>query len=189
MKGVTIAEVDNRLHAIPDTERETECDTLVLSVGLIPENELSRGLGVNLDNRTGGPVVDENMETSVKGIFACGNVVHVHDLVDHVSESGEIAGRSAGRFVVGNLARKKNRIRLRAGRNVRYVVPQVVSGKDDVKVYLRVKKPARYVLVKVGEEISFPKRMVRPPETVELRIPKGKLVDHSVVISVMREKK
>ncbi len=95
LTGVTVSKVDADLHPIPGTERHFPCDTLLLSVGLIPENELSRGAGVDLDAATGGPVVDDRLQTSVPGVFACGNVLHVHDLVDHVSEEAAEAGRQA----------------------------------------------------------------------------------------------
>jgi len=98
VEGVTIAEVDENLKPIHGTEVYYECDTLLLSVGLIPENELSRNTGINIDPITGGPVVNESMETSIKGIFACGNVVHVHDLVDYVTEESRRAGKNAANF-------------------------------------------------------------------------------------------
>ncbi|MBE5892781.1 MAG: FAD-binding protein [Lachnospiraceae bacterium] len=104
LEGVTIARVDERRKPIAGTEEYIPCDTLLLSVGLIPENELSKSAGVSLDRITSGPVVDQNRQTSVEGIFACGNVLHVHDLVDYVSEEAEIAGRSAAKYIV-SLAR------------------------------------------------------------------------------------
>ena len=189
LEGVTIAEVDKRRRPILGTERTMECDTLVLSVGLIPENELSKDIGVRLDSKTGGPVVDENMETSVRGVFACGNVVHVHDLVDHVTESGEVAGRSAAKYALGGLPRPKRRIHLKAGRNIRYIIPQIISGENPVNLYLRVKRPARHVVVNVGEELSFPRRVVRPQETVAIKLPGGgKIREEKVAVSVKRRK-
>ena len=100
MEGVTIARVDERRKPIPGTEEHIPCDTLLLSVGLIPENELSKCAGVSLDRVTSGAVLDQNRQTSVEGIFACGNVLHVHDLVDYVSEESEIAGRSAAEYIM-----------------------------------------------------------------------------------------
>lgn len=99
VEGITLAQVDDKGKPIPGTEEEYECDTLLLSVGLIPENELSSGMGVELSRVTSGPVVNESLETSIEGVFACGNVLHVHDLVDYVSEEAAAAGRNAARYV------------------------------------------------------------------------------------------
>lgn len=99
VEGITLAQVDDKGKPIPGTEEEYECDTLLLSVGLIPENELSGGMGVELSRVTSGPVVNESLETSIEGVFACGNVLHVHDLVDYVSEEAAAAGRNAARYV------------------------------------------------------------------------------------------
>lgn len=171
VEAVTLARVDERGEPIPGTERELECDTLILSVGLIPENELSKTAGVALDPATGGPLVDEHLETSVRGIFACGNVVHVHDLVDHVSWAGEVAGRSAARFARGELPPPRRRIALKPGKNVRYVVPQVISGEEEVTLHLRAREPAKNVRVRVGELSRF-LRVVKPPELVVLKLDK-----------------
>ena len=122
VSGVTIAKVDDNLRPIHGTEQEIPCDTLLLSVGLIPENELSQQAGIALSPITGGPVVNESLETDAAGIFACGNVLHVHDLVDFVSEESEIAGASAAKFAAGErLCGKK--ISLKAESGVRYTVP------------------------------------------------------------------
>lgn len=99
VESVTVARVDENRKPIPGTEEEVACDTLLLSCGLIPENELSKGAGVEMNPETSGPVVSENMETSIEGIFACGNVVHVHELVDHVSKEAEKAGKMAAKYV------------------------------------------------------------------------------------------
>jgi thioredoxin reductase len=101
VEGVTIAKVDENMKPIPGTEEEYECDTLLLSCGLIPENELSDKLGVSMNPATSGPVVNESLETDVEGVFACGNVLHVHDLVDHVSEEASRAGGFAAEYVKG----------------------------------------------------------------------------------------
>jgi len=107
LEGVTIARVDENRKPIPGTEEYVECDTLLLSVGLIPENELSSEAGVEIDPLTGGPVVNDSMETSIRGIFACGNVVHVHDLVDNVTEESRIAGRGAAEYILAGLHERK----------------------------------------------------------------------------------
>jgi len=169
VNGVTVANVDEKGGPIGGTERTIPCDTLILSVGLIPENELSEGAGIMLDPATGGPVVDERMETSVQGIFACGNVVHVHDLVDHVTETGVKAGQSAATFALGQLQPLRNRIRLRPGLGVRYVVPQIISGDEPVTVYLRVKNPVRDSKIRVGN-MTVPVRVARPAETVTVKL-------------------
>jgi len=165
VEAVTAAKVDVDWRPIKETERTIECDTLILSVGLIPENELSQTAGVILDPATGGPVVDEHMETSVQGIFGCGNVVQVYDLVDHVTQAGEFAGESAARYVLKELPSLRKKITLKAGDNVKSVAPQIISGDEPVELHLRVKKPMRNIKVKIGNLI-IPKRVVRPPEMV-----------------------
>lgn len=174
VEAVTVAGVDASWKPIPGTEREIKCDTLILSAGLIPENELSKTAGVVLDRAIGGPIVDEHMETLVRGIFACGNVVHVHDLVDHVSWAGELAGRSAAKYVMGELPPPKRKITLKAGENVRYVVPQVIGGEEEVAIHLRTKKPMQNVKLRVGE-LTIPLRVVRPPELVMVKLTREKI--------------
>lgn len=175
VEGVTVAKVDSRMTPIKGTERYIPCDTVILSVGLIPENELSKLANVDMDPRTGGPIVDERMETSVPGIFACGNVVHVHDLADDVSETAERAGKSAADYVLG---KKEIRapVKIQSGRNVRYVVPHLIRGKVDesITLYLRVKeieKEVRIVISAEGKILSEKKeRIVKPPEMVKVRL-------------------
>lgn len=169
VEAVTVAEVDVNWRPIQETERTIECDTLILSVGLIPENELSQTAGIVLDPATGGSIVDEYLETSVQGIFGCGNVVHVYDLVDHVTEAGELAGESAARYVLNELPPLRTKITLKAGDNVKSVVPQIISGDEPVTLHLRVKKPMRNVKVKMGN-LSISKRVVRPPEMVVINL-------------------
>ena len=124
--SVVIAEVDERAKPIPGTEQEITCDTLLLSCGLIPENELSREAGVEINPATNGPVVNESFETSMPGVFACGNVLHVHDLVDYVSEESGRAGRSAARYVKNGKASEGPVILVKNGAGVRYTVPSSV---------------------------------------------------------------
>ena len=169
VEAVTVAKVDVNWRPIQETERTIECDTLILSVGLIPENELSQTAGIVLDPATGGSIVDEYLETSVQGIFGCGNVVHVYDLVDHVTEAGELAGESAARYVLNELPPLRTKITLKAGDNVKSVVPQIISGDEPVTLHLRVKKPMRNVKVKMGN-LSISKRVVRPPEMVVINL-------------------
>ncbi|MDI6873485.1 NAD(P)/FAD-dependent oxidoreductase [Candidatus Solincola sp.] len=182
VEAVTVSRVDGNLKPMPGTERLVPCDTLVLSVGLIPENELSRRAGVVLDPATGGPVVDERMETSVEGIFACGNVMNVFDLVDYVTHTAEVAGRAAAEYVLRGVARKPEALRVRPGRNVRFVVPQLLRGYGgEVSFYFRVSRPERAVrarLVTGGIPLAAKRaRMVRPPEMVRLRADPERLVE------------
>ncbi len=161
VEGVTISEVDNKMIPIAGTEKDVKCDTLILSVGLVPENELSTMAGVKLDPITGGPVVDEYRMTNIPGIFAGGNVVQVHDLVDNVSWESEIAGFNAARYAKGEMF-KEGKIRLIPGNNIRYVVPQVISGEEDVTVYMRVREPKEMVRVKIGDVVRKAERIVKP---------------------------
>lgn len=187
VEGVSIARVDKHRKPIPETERRIACDTLVVSVGLIPENELSRDAGLLLDEKTGGPVVDENMESSLRGVFACGNVVHINDLVDHVTWSGEIAGKNAARYALDDLPKLERRICMRPGRNVRYVVPQIISGVKPVACYLRVRRPMRRVTINVGDDLTFFRRIVKPPEIEVFKLQGGEEIrDDKMVVSVKR---
>ena len=127
LEGVTVSEVGDDKLPIPGTEQFIKCDTLLLSVGLRPENELSRQAGVELDPVTGGPRVNDRLETSIPGVFACGNVLHVHDLVDHVSREAVQAGAAAARFVRGENSVSGHQVLIRAGRGIRYTVPQTVD--------------------------------------------------------------
>ena len=167
VEGVTVSEVDPATRLpIRGTARFVPCDTLLLSVGLIPENELSRGAGVEIDAVTGGAIVDERRQTSVSGVFACGNVLHVHDLVDNVSVEAAIAGRAAAQYaLVGADAAPQRAVR--AGRGVRYVVPQRISAEAAGKldVYFRVDNVYRAATLEVlsGEEVIL--RRKRPIDT------------------------
>lgn len=157
VEGVTIANVDENRRPIPGTEEYIECDTLLLSVGLIPENELTRAVGIELDPVTSGAVVDENRETSHKGVFACGNVLHVHDLVDYVTLESQTAGEGAARFVLGG-GEEPEYVTTKGVSGVRYIVPQKVNVKNegDVKLYFRVGqvyKNAKTVVKYNGETI------------------------------------
>jgi thioredoxin reductase len=174
IEAVTVAKVDANNKPVQDTERIINCDTLILSVGLIPENELSRTADIALDSVTGGPIVNEHMETSVQGIFACGNVVHVYDLVDHVTQAGELAGENAARYVLNQLPPLAEKITLKAGDNVRSVVPQTIGGEEPVALYLRVKKPMKDVKVTIGN-LTIPKRVVKPPEMVVVNLTRQEL--------------
>ena len=180
LTGVTVSKVDERRRPIPGSEIYFECDTLLLSVGLIPENELTRGAGIGMDGITGGASVDQYRQTSLKGVFACGNVLHVHDLVDYVSEEAALAGTSAAAHLRGELTEGKT-ITLKTDGKVRYTVPQTVTVTDhtaDVTVYFRPADVWRDVTVTVreggadGNIISKKKRIKVAPgemETVQLK--------------------
>ena len=159
VEGVTIAKVDEKRNVIESTKRYIPCDTLLLSVGLIPENELTRGAGIKIDNVTKGAVVDENMQTSVSGIFACGNVLQVHDLVDYVSDEAEIAGQGAAKYVLNGENQQEKIVEVKAENGVRYVLPQRLKLGDDNKVslYLRVGAPEDNVklVAKCGKEVLY----------------------------------
>ena len=150
LEGVTIAKVDERRRPIPETREYIPCDTLLLSVGLIPENELSKTAGVPLDRVTNGAVVDQDRQTEVEGVFACGNVLHVHDLVDYVSEEADIAGKSAAAYIQQLPAESVNVV-LRTDGKIRYTVPQRITKKKDVTVFFRVSDVFRNATVKVTD--------------------------------------
>ncbi|MCR5154439.1 MAG: NAD(P)/FAD-dependent oxidoreductase, partial [Lachnospiraceae bacterium] len=186
VEGVTIAEVDERRRPIPGTEEYIPCDTLLLSVGLIPENELTNGAGIAMDGVTSGPVVDESLETDAEGIFACGNVLHVHDLVDFVSEEAGNAGRHAAEYVKsakeGKGERAGKTVPIKTARGVRYTVPQkfvLSKAEDTLLIRFRVDNEYKDITlgVKVGENVikSVKKRMVAPGEMQELRLKKSDL--------------
>lgn len=142
VEGVTIAQVDENMKPVPGTEEEYSCDTLLLSVGLIPENELSSQMGVDLDQKTNGPVVNESFETNVEGVFACGNVLHVHDLVDYVSEEAACAGKCAAEYVRKQLKAEAGPvIELATGEGISYTVPRTIDlsrMRETLKVRFRV---------------------------------------------------
>lgn len=138
LEAVVIAQVDDQRRPISGTEKTIPCDTLLLSIGLIPENELSKQAEIQLSQTTKGPIVNQSMATNRPGIFACGNVVHVHDLVDFVTEEARLAGRNAARYVKGGLSRKKD-IPIHAGEGIVYVVPQHLTALDEaISLRLRV---------------------------------------------------
>lgn len=181
IEAVEIAQVDLQLRPIPGTERTISCDTLLLSVGLIPENELSRDAGVDLDHRTQGPIVDNLYQTSVAGIFACGNVLHIHDLVDHVSEEAELAGAAAARYVLEQ-PESTEVIDITVGRGLRYTVPQKIHREDlarGLTVRFRVTHAAndQVILVQAGDEViaKYRRAFVTPGEMQTVTLP-GKLL-------------
>lgn len=173
LTGVTIAQVDEKNKPIPGTEEDIDCDALLLSVGLIPENELSKEMGIELSPATSGPKVNESLETNLPGVFACGNVLHVHDLVDYVSEEAAQAGKNAARYALGELPEAGREISIVPGGAVRYTVPCAVDpGRMEEQALLRfrVGKNLRGALVRVmadGKELFRRKRPVMAPGEME----------------------
>lgn len=161
LEGVTISEVDKNRHPIPGSERRIDCDTLLLSVGLIPENELTKKADIDLDRVTNGAEVDENRQTSVQGIFACGNVLHVHDLVDFVSDEAEIAGKAAASYIQSGETETQSCVRVTTDGKVRYTVPQKITCTKDTDVFFRVSDVFKNVkvVVKNGDEVIFSKKL------------------------------
>ncbi len=186
LTGVTIAAVDEKGKPIPGTEEDYDCDTLLLSCGLIPENELSRGAGVEMNPVTSGPVVNESLETSIEGVFACGNVLHVHDLVDFVSEEAAAAGRNAAAYVTGARKEAEGKIvRLNPTSGVRYTVPAFIRPDQmDDKLTVRFRVGGVYKNCSIGvyfgeEQVLRRKRpVVAPGEMEEIRLEKAKLLQY-----------
>ena len=160
--GVTIARVDENRRPIPETHEYSPCDTLLLSCGLIPENELTRGAGIEIDGKTNGAVVDQDRQTSMEGVFACGNVLHVHDLVDYVSAEAEIAGRAAADYIEGKNGGRADITVVTDGR-VRYTVPQSIRADADAEIYFRVSDVYRNVTltVKDGDEVLYSAKKIK----------------------------
>jgi NADPH-dependent 2,4-dienoyl-CoA reductase/sulfur reductase-like enzyme len=179
VEAIESVQVDDKWAPVPGTEEIIPCDTLLLSVGLIPENELSRKLGVKIDPVTGGPYVTDEFQTNLPGIFAAGNVVHVYDLVDWVTEAGFTAGKGAARFALAGKPAETRPIPVKAGQNVRYVVPHTLSAENltqgDFRLQFRVTRPLeKPVLIEVmsGEERIAHKsaQYARPGEMVTVTL-------------------
>ncbi len=190
LEGVTIAQVDGNRRVIEETKRYIPCDTLLLSVGLIPENELTRAAGIPIDPVTNGAIVDENRETKIKGIFACGNVLQVHDLVDYVSDEAEIAGNAAARLVLEGEGKTEG-IETMAGNGVRYVLPQCISDRDgDVALFMRVTEPfgkVRFTVRSGDEVLATAVRLKAAPgemEKITVKADKLALAKDTVTVSL-----
>lgn len=161
LEGVTIAKVDDRLLPIPGTEQFIECDTLLLSVGLIPENEIATGAGVELSPITGGAVVNENLETNIEGVFACGNALHVHDLVDYVSDEAARAGKSAAAYLNGDKKESSQYKTIITKNGVRYCVPQKIGTlTPEIPLFFRVATPSQgsTILIYADGNVVYKKR-------------------------------
>lgn len=183
--GVTVSKVDDKLQLVPGTAFDVDCDCVLLSVGLIPENELGRAAGLAIDPITGGALVDQYRQTSIPGFFAAGNVLHVHDLVDWVSQEAEIAGRSAAKHARGELSEAAEQRLVTVGEGIRTIVPQRLSplepGKMSVRFYFRAAKPMGASLLQffADGELAFERklRVVKPSEMIVTDIPVRKIGD------------
>jgi len=186
VEGVVVSQVDQKMNPIGGSEQFIACDTLLLSVGLIPENELSKEAGVELTPITKGPVTTETMETSVPGIFSCGNVSTVFDLVDYVAETGMIAARNAARFAGGDWKEERNPVEIIPGENVRMLFPQRYSFKDDLILFVRsakpIEKPVKIEFPQVG--LSLNRLYARPNEMLRFKVSRERLKDITGPIEV-----
>ena len=178
LNGVTVSKVDENMNPIPETSFDIDCDTLLLSVGLIPENELTKGAGITLDSRTNGAVVAENMQTDAEGIFACGNVLHVHDLVDFVTAEAQRAGKSAADYIKNGAVAFEDKILLENGDGVSYTLPQQIRPAavlKSVDIFFRVRRvfgPSRIVLQSEGRQIaSYKRERLAPGEMEKITLP------------------
>lgn len=191
--GVVVSRVDENKRPVPGTEMHFDCDTVLFSVGLIPENELTKGAGIELSAATRGAVVNQNRETAADGVFACGNVLQVHDLVDFVSEEAEIAGCAAARYVSASKKAERKEVDTVAGRNISYVLPQKIdkNTEGDVKLFFRVRNTFRDCVIKVtsGEEVLLErkKRVAAPGEMETLVLKADKIAGLCAPVTVTLE--
>ena len=179
VEGVVISQVDEKMNPIPGTEKHFDCDTLLLSVGLVPENELTRAAGIKIDPRTNGASVGEDMQTSLEGVFACGNVLHVHDLVDYVSAESERAGRAAAEYLLSQGSGGCEQRDIANGANVGYTVPQRFAPgniQKSLDIFFRVRKKIRAGEITVYSEgvkiAGFRREFLAPGEMQKITLPK-----------------
>nr|WP_125152437.1 NAD(P)/FAD-dependent oxidoreductase [Clostridium rectalis] len=180
LESVIVNKVDEKGIPIEGTEKQYKCDTLILSVGLIPENELSIKAGIEIDERTKGPIVNEDLETSVNGIYAAGNVLHVHDLVDFVSNEGEKLAEAATRYIKEE-REKENNIVITMDNTIANVVPQRISGREDVMLALRVSRPykEREIQIVQHEKVIKAKKLkkLNPAEMIHILLKKEEILN------------
>jgi len=173
LEQVTIAQVDENMVPLPETEKQIDCDTLLLSLGLIPENELSKNIGIEIDQTTGGPIVNQQMETSLSGIFACGNCLQVYDTVDMLSIDAKRAGKNAVESI-REKDERSSKIRIIPGKNIQYVVPQFIDRPGSTPVTFRVEKPKENIILRIiaGKKELFQKkiRWVNPANMVRIDV-------------------
>ena len=186
LSGITLMKVDENKRPIPGTEIEYECDTLLLSVGLVPENELSREMGVTIHPLTNGPIVDDHLETSLEGVFACGNVLHVHDLVDFVSQEAALAGKQAAQFIQQKKERTvKPKMELKTTDGVRYCIPNYLNVEEmDESITIRLRVTDSFknkkIQVMINDQVLFSKKknVLAPGEMEEIRLSKEQLLPY-----------
>ena len=182
LEGITVSEVDENMKIIEGTEKDYDCDTLILSVGLIPENELSLKAGVELDNNTKGPIIDENYQTSVEGIFVAGNVLHVHDLVDFVSLEGERLAIQVTKYI-NNEVIEKCSINIDRDNNIGHTIPQKISGKNDFVLSMRVRKPLKNPTIEITQDDKVIKsvkmKKAIPAEMIQIEVSKENIKSNS----------
>ena len=182
LEGITVSEVDENMKIIEGTEKDYDCDTLILSVGLIPENELSLKAGVELDNNTKGPIIDENYQTSVEGIFVAGNVLHVHDLVDFVSLEGERLAVQVAKYI-NNEVIEKCSINIDRDNNIGHTIPQKISGKNDFVLSMRVRKPLKNPTIEITQDDKVIKsvkmKKAIPAEMIQIEVSKENIKSNS----------
>ncbi|MBQ8768723.1 MAG: FAD-dependent oxidoreductase, partial [Oscillospiraceae bacterium] len=191
--GVWVAPVDEKKQPIADKAAFVECDTVLFSVGLMPENELTRKAGIAINPITNGPAVNQYMQTSAPSVFACGNVVHVNDLVDNVSEESARAGKYAARYAMGKLSAEQKIVTCITGRNVRYLCPQIVDANEKdgkISLYFRVLQPEMQVklIARCGDEViaSAKEFRVNPGEMCHLNVATEKLTG-DITVEVIKE--
>lgn len=191
VEGVTLMQVDEHQRPVPGTEEEIACDTLLLSCGLIPENELSAQLGVKLSPVTGGPLVNESLETNIPGVFACGNVLHVHDLVDYVSEEASQAGRYAAAYIKGKDRDSSDGIVINAGNGIRYTVPSLIrpaAMEEKQVIRFRVGQVYRNARLAVYLNdkcvMSLKKRVMAPGEMEQVILRRKQLEEEALVTGI-----
>ena len=180
VESIVVSEVDEKWNLIKGTEKVFECDTLLLSVGLIPENELSKKVNIKIDQITNGPIINNYFQTNIEGIYACGNVLHVNDLVDNVALEGHQAAKFASEYIKQSIKKDgKKYLRTKKGRNIGYIIPQKISREafnDVIKFYMRVKSPETNVYVNflVNDEIIYKKfkKFALPSEMISVELPK-----------------
>lgn len=189
IEGITVSKVDENMRPIPGTEQDYACDTLILSVGLIPENELSLACGVELDGRTKGAIVDEHYQTTVAGVFAAGNVLQVHDLVDFVSLEGERLADSVAEYIKTGTLRKCE-IQITTDENISHTIPQKISGDKDFKISMRVRKPLKNCEIDIMQNdrvINTVKlKKAIPAEMIQIKITKAMIKSADNIKVVVR---
>lgn len=194
VSGVYVAPVDENKKPILEKEEFVECDTVLFSVGLLPENELTRKAGIEINPITNGPAVNQYMQTSAKSVFACGNVVHVNDLVDNVSEESAVAGKYAAKYALGKLSDEQQTVQCVTGTNVRYLCPQSIDAGEKgekVTLYFRVLAPQENVTLyaKCGDTVIAKKKEIRvnPGEMNHLTVEIDKISGNNVTVEVVKE--